>query len=64
MTAQKTQTSFLRYVISEDCRPSAFFVWDFSEKKLKYAGYCRDFVSHDKFSYCADSLTFKIVEEK
>ena len=64
VTAQKAPTSIFGYVISEECRPSAFFVWDFSENKLKYAGYCRDFVSHDKFSDCADSRTFKIVEEK
>ncbi len=64
VTAQKTQTSILRSIISEKCRPSAFFVWDFSDNKLKYAGYCRDFVSYDKFSYCAQNSGFRIVEEK
>ena len=64
VTDQKTQTSFLRNMISEKCIPSAFFVWDFSENKLKYAGYCRDFVSNDKFSYCAQNSGFRIVEEK
>ena len=64
VTAQKTQTSFLRYVISEDCRPSAFFVWDLNENKLKYAGYCQDFLKRDRYRFCVNSSIFRIVEEK